>query len=355
VAELHSETSQVIIKFDQGGNQPVLYDAKTLLQRIPPGEKDLKKAVAIPASEIAVGDRVLVTIASETPAARRILVMPATDIAKSKEADRLDWAARGVSGVVAEKNGNQVTLRMRSMMGETKATVTIPKTATIKRYAPDSVRFADARGSKLEEVSVGDQLRARGDKSPDGATVNASEVVFGTFQTKAGKITAVNPDTGEVTLAELNTNATIVAKATHDSQLKAMPDFAAMMGGGGPPPGMAPGGMPAGGPPPGGMPGGPPRGGPPDMSQMMERMPAVKLQDLKPGQTVVVSSTKGAVDGHITIITMLANAEMLIRMASMQGGAQGAGRPAGMPAGGMQGGMMGGMSMGGLDLPGMMP
>ena len=35
----------------------------------------------------------------------------------------------------------------------------------IRRYAPDSVKFADAKESTLAEIKVGDQVRARGDKS----------------------------------------------------------------------------------------------------------------------------------------------------------------------------------------------
>ena len=94
-------------------------------------------------------------------------------------------------------------------------------------------------------------------------------------------------------------------------------------------------------------------GGPPDIAQMLERLPALKLEDLKTGDTVVISSTKGAKEGEITAITLLANAGMLIQMASTQAG-RGPGGP-GANAGpglGMNGLSMGG---GGFDLPGMMP
>jgi hypothetical protein len=104
-------------------------------------------------------------------------------------------------------------------------------------------------------------------------------------------------------------------------------------------------------------PGGGMAGGPPDLTQMLERIPPVKLDELKPGESIVVSSTKGASAGQITAIMLVANADMLIRMASSQPGAGGArggrGGAAGMgPPGGM-GGMGGGF--GGLDIPGMIP
>jgi len=120
--------------------------------------------------------------------------------------------------------------------------------------------------------------------------------------------------------------------------------------GGAPPAGAARGGMPAGGPGPG-MGGG---GRGMDINAMLERMPLSKLEDLKAGETIVVSSTKGAKSNEVTAIMMLANADNILRMIAAQSGG---GRGAGMPgAGGM--GMMGGGGMdalGGMGLGGIMP
>jgi hypothetical protein len=97
----------------------------------------------------------------------------------------------------------------------------------------------------------------------------------------------------------------------------------------------------------------------PDIAQMVERMPTVAIDALKVGDTVVMSSTKGAVDNEYTAIVLLDNAEMLIRMATAQrGGATGAAGAAGMQqaggAQGMGGAGMGGGGLGGLELPGIM-
>ncbi|MBV8819688.1 MAG: hypothetical protein JO022_15110 [Acidobacteriaceae bacterium] len=102
-------------------------------------------------------------------------------------------------------------------------------------------------------------------------------------------------------------------------------------------------------------PGGPPAGmRPPDLSQMLENLPASKLTDLAPGQTIVVSSTKGATPGEVTAITILANADALIRMATVQqGGGRGSPNSGQAPAGpGMPTGLSG---VEGLQLPGMIP
>ncbi|HTX37199.1 MAG TPA: hypothetical protein VME43_19350 [Bryobacteraceae bacterium] len=345
------EKAEVEIKPDNAPAVVARFTPDTIAQRVAPGEKDLKKAQAIPVTDVAVGDRVLATLEAGSLNLRRIIDMSSGDIARRNAADRLDWTRRGVSGVVAAENGSEITLKMRTMTGEVQAVVTVTGKTSFKRYAPDSVKFADARESKLEEVGVGDQLRARGQKSEDGLKVTADEVVFGTFQTRAGSITAVNAETGEVTVKEMASGKPLVVKVTADSQLKQMPDLSAMMGmmgrGGAPGNGAPPNGMSPG--PPGSGPGAAPgRGGMMDLAQMLERMPAAKLDELKPGETIVVSSTKGAKTDEITAIMLLANADMLIRMATMnsgRGGRSGAG-------GGVNGGAMGGMGGGLGDMSG---
>jgi hypothetical protein len=87
---------------------------------------------------------------------------------------------------------------------------------------------------------------------------------------------------------------------------------------------------------------------------MIERMPAVTVAALKQGETVIVSSTKGATSGDVTAILLLANADFLIRMASQQQAAAGQQRGQGAGMGGMMGGGAGGM-MGGGDFGAMLP
>jgi hypothetical protein len=332
ITAFKAEDAVVVVKPDKADAVNVKLTPETVFQRVAPGEHDLKKAATMKMTDMAMGDRVLVSFKPGTTEALRILVMSATDISKRNEADRLDWTKRGLSGVVAAKAGNTITLKKRGLTGEIIMTVTIDDKTAYRRYNSDSVNFADAGISKLDEVSVGDQLRARGVKSEDGLKVTAEEVVFGTFLTKAGTITAINPETKELTVTEIGTNKPLIVKLTADSQIKKMPDMAGM--------GAA---MPGrGGAAPGSAPAGPSRT--PDMSQMLERMPAAKLDDLKTGEKIVVSSTKGAKPDEITAIMLLGNADMLIQMATVPSGrGPGAGAAGGMGMGGLQS----------LDLPSM--
>lgn len=354
---------EVEIKPDNAAVVDVKLTADTVAQRVAPGEKTLKNAVTVNVAELSVGDRVLVTLEPDSANARRIIIMSAADIGKRDEADRQDWNTRGISGIVAAKSGSTITLRIRTFQGETRPTVTVSDQTKFRRYAPDSVKFADAKPSKLDEISVGDQLRARGGKTPDGLAIAADEVVFGTFLTTAGSVVSVDGAAKEITIQETGTGKPLVIRLTPDSRIKQLPSFPGM--GGAP---AAGGGPPPGGPPSGGFGGmapgvGPPGGGP-TLAQMVEMMPTGTLEDVKPGQTVIVSSTKGATSDHVTGIMLLANAEMLVRMATAQSGAGAAagnrtsgagGLPQGMPTGGMPSGMdLGGM-LGGIGLSGMGP
>ena len=344
-----AESAEVEVKPDAGEMVLGKLTTETLAQRIAPGEKDLKKAEPIQVTELAKGDRVLVTLEPDSPRIRRIVVMSATEIAHRNDAERIDWQKRGVAGVVAAKNGNQLTLKNRSMAGEVQTTVSFTDRTSIKRYAPDSVKFADAQPSKLADISVGDQVRARGEKSADGLSVAADDVVFGTFVIAAGAIGSVDLEAKEIRIKELGTNKLFTVKLTADSQIKQMFAMPPMGGGAG---GAGRGGMPQGGPPMAGGPGGPgggPNGGRGgfDINQMIEHIPTAKLEDLKPGATVVITSTKGAKSDRFTAIMVLSNADMLIQMASMTRGGSSAGGP-GMQGGGGMGGMGGG------DLNGLM-
>jgi len=83
-------------------------------------------------------------------------------------------------------------------------------------------------------------------------------------------------------------------------------------------------------------------------------MPRAGTDAIRQGQTILISSTKGANPEELTAITVVANAQMLIQMASTRTGA-GRGGPANSGGDLSPGVMSSGMGIGGLDLSGMVP
>jgi hypothetical protein len=248
------------------------------------------------------------------------------DIAKKQDAERLEWRRRGVLGVIQalKPEAHEITIQSRTMAGNTSIIIPVSDKTEMKRYAPDSIKFADAKPSDFNELKVGDQLRALGERTPDGTHFNPEKVVTGSFRTVGGVVTAVDPATGEIKINELEKKKPLTIVIKHDSVLRRFPpasEMGAMMGGfnrgggggapggGGPPQGG--GARPQGGP---GGPGGPGGRGGFNINDMLERLPTISIADVKVGDTIIVSSTQGVDPTRLTAIALVSGADTLLTM-----------------------------------------
>jgi hypothetical protein len=344
IVSIDAPGKQIQLKGDDGGVYTVTLSDNTSFLRIPPGETDLKKAGKIAFADVMVGDRALargpLEEATKTVPARTIVIMTKGDLAQKQERDRADWQRRGITGVVASVNAEtkEVTVATR---GRDPTTVTVDASAAaFRRYAPDSVKFADAKPSSFADVQPGDTVRALGNKNEDGTRLKAEEVISGSFETIAGTVDSVDPATGEVRITNLQTKKPVLVRTNQNSLLRRLdPAVAAMLArrlrpasaegqvaaggsgpGGGPGAGARPEGAPQGGGfrgGPGGGPGGPGGG---DLQQILERMPALSLAELKKGDAVIVSSSKGPGDSAVTAFAFVAGVEPFLAAAPRTAG-----------------------------------
>src|SRR5690349_14173009 len=104
ITAINSPITDIEVKPDNAVPVSVKVVSTTAVQRVAPGETDLKNAAAIASSDLAKGDRVLVTFGANAGEAARVVVMSAGDIAKKNQVDQQDWQRRGLSGIVAAKN-----------------------------------------------------------------------------------------------------------------------------------------------------------------------------------------------------------------------------------------------------------
>src|SRR5204863_551921 len=111
----------------------------------------------------------------------------------------------GILGVIAaiKPDTKEVTITTRSAAGTQPVIIPISEKVDMRRYAPDSIKFSDAKPSVFTELKVGDQVRALGDKSTDGTHFTPEKVVTGAFRTVAGTVTAIDTATGEIKINEL--------------------------------------------------------------------------------------------------------------------------------------------------------
>jgi hypothetical protein len=321
---------------DAGAASTVAIGDSTRLLQIEPGKTDLKEATPLALSDLQPGDRVLVRGAmaedGKTLRAASLIAMKKAAISERQSKERTEWQ-RGVGGLVKSVDPATETLLLAtgSLSGNKEVAVHLAKDAVLRRYAPDSTRFESAKPAPFSAIRAGDQLRARGTRSPDGASFDAVEVVSGSFRNIAGTISSVDASSSTLVVQDLALKAPVTLKITPDSQMRKLPaPFAERLAarlkgqpaGAAPPAGASPGpqSQPAGAQQPGaaGPGGGAGRGGG-DFQQMIARMPPATLSDLQKGDAVMVVATEGNEKDPGAVITLLGGVDAILR-ASPKGG-----------------------------------
>jgi len=236
-----------------------------------------------------------------------------------------DWKKRGTSGTVSAIDSAANTLTLK--VGPRAVTVQANEKTKFMRYSLDSAKPADAKASSLAEVKVGDQANVLGNKSEDGATVTAEQVYAGSFRQIAATIVSINAEKGEMEVRDLADKSKkptpLFIKVTPDTTMKKLPEQMATMLArryqGGRAGAGAPGGGP-GGPEGAGRGMGMGRGGPGggrggDVGQMLDRLPAMPLSELKAKDAIMVSTTMGSDPMRVTAIMLLAGVEPVLTAA----------------------------------------
>lgn len=329
--------SKFTLATDAGTDVQIAIQDATRIVKIPPGQKDLRNAVPLQLHDIEVGDRLLVggKLADDgkTVLATTVIVNKRAEIEQYKQQQEEDWQKRGIGGLVSAVDATGGTITISTTVAGAKKTVTIQvsKITIIRRYAPDSVKFENAQPSTLDRIQPGDQVRARGAISADGASFAADEIVSGAFHNISGTIASIDPAKGTLSVKDLATKKVFVIEVMADSEVRRLPPFIAQRiamrlkgvtpGGpsGGPPPSNAGGAAnsgPQGGGPPGGFRGG---GGGMDLQQLIARMPASTLNDFQKGDAVMIVSTEGTAAG-VTAITLLGGVEPILEASPNGGG-----------------------------------
>ncbi len=347
------QADSITVAAESGGEVTAKLTGSTKILRVPPGEKDLKNATALQAQDLQPGDRVLVRGQALAEgdghtiviSALAVIVMKQADVAAKQQHERDDWQKRGVGGLVTKVDAaaGVITISAGGMGASRNIAVHLAKDTILRRYAPDSVKFDDAKPASVDQIKTGDQLRARGTRSPDGSELTAEEIVTGAFRNIAGTIKSIDASSNTMTVQDAIRKSAVVVKVSPDSQMKKLPAEmaqriamrlkAAASGARGDQPGangqgQAPSTTGQGAAPsaggthtttesqaaraPGGGPGG---NGPPDLQRLLSRLPNSTLADMQKGDAVMIVSTEGGDSGAVTAITLLAGVEAILTAA----------------------------------------
>ena len=346
--------NSVVITTDSGSDTTVTFADSSRIVRVTPGQTDLKTAPQIHVADIQVGDRLFARGQAGDNgalAASSAIVMKKSDIAQRQQTERDEWR-RGIGGIVKQVDAGASTITIGAS-GKPVLVHLSPQTE-IRRYAPDSIKFDDARPGTLDQIKPGDQLRARGTKNADGTEFTAQAIVSGTFRNIAGTVVSTDAANNSVTVMDLAAKKPVVVKVSSGSELRKLPPMVAariaMRLKGGAPEGAAQGsGTPGQGTPGNagaaqgqggtwqghnqgesaaqsgerGSGGGNWRGngGPSDFQQVLSRQPAISVSDLNKGDAVMLVATEGTSSSGPTAITLVAGVEPILTAAPGGAGA----------------------------------
>ncbi len=311
----------ITLTTDAGADITVAVAEGARIVRTAPGQKDLTGATPIQLQEAQPGDRMLVkgkpSEDGKSMTATLVVVMKKTDIAEKQSRERDDWQKRGIGGPVTAIDAESGTITV-SASGSKNVAVHTTKATIVRRYAPDSVKFDDAKVATLAEIKAGDQLRALGNRSADGSELAAEEIVAGSFRNIAGTIVSTDAANNSFTVTDLATKKPIAVKVTEDSQLRKLPPMiaqgiamrlkggaagAAQNGGSGHGPDAGKSGAP------GASSNGNGRGG--DFNQMLSHLSTVTVGELQKGDAVMIVATQGTAS-QVTAITLLSGVEPIL-------------------------------------------
>jgi len=317
--------STITLKPDTGPAVNVVVQGAVRILRVAPGQTDLKNAAAIQFADLQVGDRILVrgipSADGQSLTASSVIAMKRSDVEAKQQQEREDWQKRGTGGLVSavDPASGTITISVPAPGGTRTVAVHTTKDTIIRRYAPDSVQFDDAKPSSLSEVKQGDQLRARGARSADGSEFAPEEIVSGAFRNISGTVSNLDAAANTLTVADLATKKPVVVKISAQSQVLKLPPQIAqglafqMKGGARGAASGAPGGAAGEG-------GNARPGRAADLQQVLNRLPKASLADLQKGDAVMIVSTEGTASGGVTAITLLAGVEPILQ--ASPGGAQ---------------------------------
>jgi hypothetical protein len=299
------------LKTDAGSEVDVLFDDSTRFVRVAPGVTDLTNAASIAAADLEIGDRIRArgrSLDSGRLVAASIVVMSKSDIAKKRAAERAEWEKRGIGGVITALDPalNEITINRSAITGAKPLVIALKPGAVLRRYAPDSVRFDQARPCRFEDLQVGDQVKALGDADADGTRLTAEQLVSGSFRNIVGTVVSADPGQNSILITDLVTGRRVQAQLIADTALHRLPPEVARMmavrlegGGSRSEPSR--------------------QGSNGDLQSAIELLPSISTADVKTGEAVILACTSSTDPVRLTVITLLAGVEPLLR-ASSRGG-----------------------------------
>ena len=162
----------IVLTTDAGTEVTVQVQDDAKLVRVEPGEKDLKNAAPLQLQDLQAGDRILVrgkmADDGKTVLGASIIAIKSVDIAAKQAHERDEWQRHGVGGLVkaVDSASGSITISTNATGVAKDVTVQTSKQTVLRRYAPNSVKFDDAKPAPMDQIKVGRSAARAGYTQP---------------------------------------------------------------------------------------------------------------------------------------------------------------------------------------------
>ncbi|HEU4506888.1 MAG TPA: DUF5666 domain-containing protein [Pyrinomonadaceae bacterium] len=313
VTAVEKTSKTISITTDQNATFTIKANDKTVCLRVPAGAQSLEQATAIGFDEIVAGDRVSARGSRDEQngfSAVRIVVISKDEIAKRRERDLEQWRTRGIAGVVKAVNPATAEINIELRGSAAGSVLTINTSGSeFRRYTTTSINFENTKQSDFAEISVGDQLRALGDKSADGKSFKAQAIVSGSFRTIGATLTAIDLEKREISATTLDQKKPIHIGTLKESLIHRIP--AALV------PTIAQKARAAS------------QTG--EVQKLIDALPGAALSELKVGDVVSITGIREKDDSRMTAIKVVAGVDAVLKAMTQPGRPQTVRLSAGLP------------------------
>jgi hypothetical protein len=241
----------------------------------------------------------------KTMPAREFYVMSKGEIADKRDREKEAWRTRGIAGTISalKPEAQEITVDARTPEGPKPIVIAAHAGTKYRRYAPNSVRFSDAKPGSFTDMVVGDQVRALGTKSADGTRFTPDEIVSGSFQTLTGTVSEINTEKNELKVSDQASHQSVTVVVSKDSTLRRLtPELLAALTPAQPGASNTPAPTASAQTKPVG-----------DVQEMFDQLPTFTLTDLKVGDAILVSSSKGGDATRVAAIAVLSGVGPLLQ------------------------------------------
>lgn len=310
ITEIDSSNKCVTIQTASKNSVKVCSNETSSFYQMPINETSLAKAKKINFETIKTGDKSYakgkVSSDLKTMPAEYIVIIEASEIEEKLKVDQEKWKKFGKTGFVKSIDAANKTIVVQTNSQSPEETLTIdvsPNTVKFLRYPPGKAKFNDAVSSSFTDIKVGDLLKVLLQNNSASNSNIAETVISGYFRTIGGTISAVNYEQGEIQVKDITSKETVTIKFDSTNPIKKMsPDLTNLM--------IAQTTSKKASPTP----------GTPDVNEIIEKLPATPLSELKKGDMLIIScSADSAQSNVLTSVLALAKAEQYFSFLQKQG------------------------------------